>query len=184
MKYKDHKETWKACNLCRLCHEREHVVLIRGCIPCDVLFVGEAPGLAENTLGRPFVGPAGKLLDSMVQTSQELSIPYKAAFTNVVACVPFLPGTKDKVTEPPKEAIDGCWERLNEAVDLCDPTLIVTLGKTAKEVMGLSDWQGFHFENLPHPAWLLRQDITTKSMKIKQATVTLADAVGDYLIPF
>lgn len=185
MRWKDHKERWIDCTDCSLCYTRNNVVLLRGTIPCDVLFIGEAPGVAEDVLGKPFVGPAGKLLDQIIKSSQDLiNVPYTTAFSNVVACIPFLPDSRVKVTEPPKEAIDACWQRLCEVVELCDPTLIVTLGKTAQETMALSDWEGFHFENLPHPAWLLRQDITTKDMKIKQSYIKLADAVEEYLAPF
>lgn len=42
------------------------VCLLRGSIPCDILFIGEAPGESENAMGYPFVGPAGKLLDRIV----------------------------------------------------------------------------------------------------------------------
>lgn len=48
---------------------RIKVVLGRGAVPCDILFVGEAPGLGENATGKPFMGPAGKLLDSLIARS-------------------------------------------------------------------------------------------------------------------
>jgi uracil-DNA glycosylase len=62
------------------------VVLCRGRLPCDVLFVGEAPGVSEDVLGRPFVGPAGKLLDTIVERA--LDGQYDCAMTNLVACIP------------------------------------------------------------------------------------------------
>jgi uracil-DNA glycosylase len=41
-------------------------VLAKGKLPCDVLFVGEAPGESEDVTGTPFIGPAGRLLDEMI----------------------------------------------------------------------------------------------------------------------
>jgi uracil-DNA glycosylase len=53
-------------NLCPLARK---VVLARGTLPCDVLFIGEGPGVSEDVTGRPFVGPAGSLLDHIVNTA-------------------------------------------------------------------------------------------------------------------
>jgi len=47
------------------CQAAKHVCLVRGTVPCDLLFVGEAPGSSEDVIGRPFVGPAGQLLDEI-----------------------------------------------------------------------------------------------------------------------
>lgn len=44
-------------------------MLGRGDIPCDLLFIGEAPGVSEDALGQPFIGPAGKLLDQLIKSS-------------------------------------------------------------------------------------------------------------------
>jgi uracil-DNA glycosylase family 4 len=49
------------------CAGANRVVLVRGSVPCDVLFIGEAPGQSEDVVGRPFVGPAGKLLDRIIE---------------------------------------------------------------------------------------------------------------------
>ena len=59
-------ERWKDCRSCRLCEQRDKIVLARGTIPCDILMVGEAPGLSENSRGLPFDGPAGHRLDQIV----------------------------------------------------------------------------------------------------------------------
>lgn len=57
---------WKGCTTCELHATRQKVVLARGEVPCDVLLIGEAPGMAEDTIGIPFVGPAGQLLDKII----------------------------------------------------------------------------------------------------------------------
>ena len=51
----------------RHCAAAQHRVLYRGKVPCHVLFVGEAPGQSEDSVGRPFEGPAGGKLDQIVE---------------------------------------------------------------------------------------------------------------------
>lgn len=65
-RYSLHVENWSDCRACELHLWRRNVVLARGALPCDVLFVGEAPGKSEDAVGAPFVGPAGQLLDAIV----------------------------------------------------------------------------------------------------------------------
>lgn len=67
--YSAHVQTWRGCTACSLSVQRSRVVLYRGQVPCDVLFVGEAPGESEDVVGTPFIGPAGKLLDAMIRGS-------------------------------------------------------------------------------------------------------------------
>lgn len=63
----DHVEKWKDCQRCPLAQQRSNIVLARGTVPCDVLFIGEAPGASEDALGLPFVGPAGHLLNQIIE---------------------------------------------------------------------------------------------------------------------
>ena len=49
-----HIQKWSYCQECELCNGRKRSVLIKGTVPCDVLFLGEAPGLSEGSLGIPF----------------------------------------------------------------------------------------------------------------------------------
>lgn len=55
------------CGSDQCTNRNTRVVLARGSVPCDVLLIGEAPGESENVLGLPFIGPAGKLMDSVVR---------------------------------------------------------------------------------------------------------------------
>ena len=57
---------WGNCNHCYLCETREKIVLARGNVPADILFIGEAPGEGEDSTGVPFIGPAGRLLDEII----------------------------------------------------------------------------------------------------------------------
>jgi len=119
LKYKQHREKWNDCEKCELCNQRGSVVLARGKIPCDLLFIGEAPGQSEDVLGVPFVGPAGKLLDSIIDQATltgraEYSpgsgkpVPNenfpRIAFTNLVSCIP-KGEDGNKIQEPEKQHI-------------------------------------------------------------------------------
>jgi DNA polymerase len=91
----------------------------------DVLFVGEAPGVQEDATGTPFVGRAGKLLDSLLT---EAGLPRdRVAITNVIKCRP--PGNR----KPRRSEIAQCRPWLARQVEVLDPVLIVTLGGTAAE---------------------------------------------------
>src|SRR4051812_28157858 len=93
-----HVQRWKDCQRCPLGQQRGRICLTRACkagdqpgayggrLPCDVLFIGEAPGSSEDALGLPFVGPAGDLLDQIKQRA--LPPETSCAFTNLVACYP------------------------------------------------------------------------------------------------
>lgn len=148
-KYQLHKQTWAKCTACSLSQGRCKVVFARGDIPCDVLFVGEAPGRSEDILGKPFVGPAGKLLDQIIEHSiggwtwekindEGYEKKIRIAFYNAVSCYP----KEQKETanhEPPEEAIEACQAKLIEFVRIAKPKLIIRVGKTAlKSIPGQS----------------------------------------------
>jgi uracil-DNA glycosylase family 4 len=176
-----HQRRWENCQLCKLADTRRHVVLARGRIPCDVLFVGEAPGLSEDVLGQPFVGPAGQLLDQIIQTALS-GREYRIAFTNIVACLPT--GEEGlKAGEPERECIKACAPRLQQFVNLCDPRLIVTVGALAAKNLPIGcllnpDGSRREFIDVMHPAAILRMDVTQKPLAIKRAVIILSDALS------
>src|SRR5580698_7314382 len=126
--YQQHREQWINCQRCELHKQRTQVVLARGTIPAQILFIGEAPGQSEDVLGSPFKGPAGKLLDYIVANS--IPSQYSYAMTNIVACIP-RGDDGDKVALPPEESIKACAPRLVEFVNLCKPQLIICVGSLA-----------------------------------------------------
>lgn len=77
-------ERMLSCTLCRLSESRTHVVPGEGPPQADLVFIGEGPGEVEDTTGRPFVGPAGQLLDRVLESAglkrEEVYI------TNMVKC--------------------------------------------------------------------------------------------------
>ncbi len=62
----DHVERWKDCTKCPLHTQRSNIVIARGQLPADVVFIGEAPGAIEDGTGLPFKDPAGALLDQII----------------------------------------------------------------------------------------------------------------------
>ena len=110
-----------ACRKCDLAKSRNRTVPGEGSSDADVVFVGEAPGWYEDQQGRPFVGPAGKLLEELLQ-----SISFRRSdvfITNVVKCRP--PQNRD----PLPEEIDACADYLERQLARIKPKLIVTLGR-------------------------------------------------------
>lgn len=124
------KRRWQDCQCCRLCETRQHVVLSRGTYPCDILFVGEAPSIAADLVGVPFIGDIGNIMDEViVKAGAEC---FSHAFTNIICCVPRNPEDSAKVTSPSKEAILACRPRLRGFITLCNPKLIVAVGYYAR----------------------------------------------------
>lgn len=183
-RWSNHVAKWSTCTLCPLHETRHNVVLARGNLPCDVLFCGEAPGPGEDMLGKPFVGPAGKLLDRMIREVHK-SMPQteklRLAFTNLVACIPIDIEEGGKFAEPPKESIEECAPRLLELVEIAKPRLIVRTGVLAKKWVNkytreATDELGTAFVDIVHPAAILRADISQRGLAIQKVIITLADA--------
>lgn len=150
-------EKWRSCKLCPLHQHAKHHVVIRGAIPAQVLLIGEAPGKVENTLGKPFVGPAGQLLNN---TLARLSIE-SYCITNIVCCIPWLGNDPqlNEIRQPTDGEAGACAPHVRELVALAKPRLVVCLGEVAKRHLGLALSSQ---ENLPtafvrHPAYVLRR---------------------------
>lgn len=176
-----HVQRWTNCTDCALCHQRDRIVLARGTIPCDVLFVGEAPGESENVLGRPFVGPAGKLLDQIIDNALSgLADKPTIALTNLVCCFP-LEAKQTGNHEPAPAEIKACRSRLLELIGLCKPKLIVAVGKLAEAHMPAIDVKTVA---VTHPAAILRMPHAQKDMAVRRCVVTLTNAVEEIMLPF
>ena len=179
-----HAKKWKGCTACSLCKTRHNVVLARGQIPCDLLLIGEAPGISEDRLGTPFIGPAGKMLDQLIAAATVEYNPVRIAFTNLVCCIPMNEEEDKKVSVPPKEAIKACAPRLQEFVDICKPNGIVCVGQEAHKNIPASLTEGRRYEQIIHPAAILRANMTIQPIQIQNAVATLKDIIEDLTIPF
>lgn len=112
------------CTKCGLCQGRHNVVFGVGNPKAKVLFVGEGPGENEDLQGEPFVGRAGKLLDTMLD-AVDLSRERNIYIANIVKCRP--PQNRDPLPEEQEACID--WLRNQFAI--MRPKIIVCLGRIA-----------------------------------------------------
>jgi DNA polymerase len=111
------------CTKCRLAQGRTQVVWADGNLSSDVVFVGEAPGAEEDRQGLPFVGRAGKLLDTLLA---EIGLDRTScAIVNVLKCRP--PGNRD----PQPDEIEACRPYLSAQLNFMRPQVVVTLGAFA-----------------------------------------------------
>lgn len=169
--------------------------LARGSIPADVLFVGEAPGESEDSLGVPFIGPAGHLLDRIV--AEGLPPHVRKAFTNIVGCIP-RDETGMKFTEPDPAQIKVCQPRLIEFVNICQPQMIVLVGKLSQKWFPkkalIKPNVGYtggpcgtepKYVEMTHPAAILRNNIAAQEWMIDTAIATLRTACEDlFEVPY
>lgn len=96
-----------------------------GPAPAEIMLVGEAPGFNEDQQGKPFVGPAGKLLETLLtQIGLSRSEVY---ITNVLKCRP--PQNRDPM---PHEA-EACHPHLKAQLALVKPKVVLILGRHALE---------------------------------------------------
>lgn len=109
------------CQACPLHRGRKIAVPGEGPADAEIMFIGEGPGFHEDQTGRPFVGPAGKLLDELLQSIYLFR--EKVFITNVVRCRP--PGNRD----PQQEELDACRQHTWDQIAIINPKVIVTLGR-------------------------------------------------------
>jgi uracil-DNA glycosylase len=119
----------QVCTLCKLSRTRNNSVAGEGSSSPKVMFVGEAPGNREDSEGRPFVGYAGRILDSALNKA---GIKRSEIFiTNVVKCRP--PNNR----RPQKDEILACRRYLDKQISLLSPKIICILGSTAyRSILG------------------------------------------------
>jgi len=150
-----------ACTACGLARTRNKAVPGVGDHRADWLFVGEAPGAEEDAKGEPFVGQAGRLLDSML-AALGMNRTKAVYIANVLKCRP--PGNR----APTPLEVEACLPYLDRQIALIQPKLIVALGKSAATTMlhveaTIASLRGrvHRYQGVPlivtyHPAYLLR----------------------------
>lgn len=171
-----HVEDWKDCQRCPLGTQRDRICLARGVLPCDVLFVGEAPGASEDTAGLPFVGPAGMLLDEIIARGVPKGVTH--ALTNLVACFP-REAKSIGDNEPERGEILECRPRLVQFVNLAQPRVIVRVGKLAVRYLGFD--LSVPFADIDHPAYMLRLPLAAQKGAVQRAMVHIRNTCEDVL---
>ncbi len=128
------REIAKDCKACDLYKRGTQTVFGEGPPRAEVMMVGEQPGDAEDLAGRPFVGPAGKLLDRALE---EAGIDRAVVYvTNVVKHFKWEPRGKRRIHAKPNAAeIAACRPWLDTEIALVRPQILVCLGATAAQAL-------------------------------------------------
>lgn len=158
-----------ACTRCRLAETRTQVVFSDGAVEARLVVVGEAPGANEDATGLPFVGPAGRFLDLLLQCV-DLSRNESVYICNVLKCRP--PGNRN----PLPDEISACAPFLERQLELIAPQALLAVGTfAAQSLTGLQKPLGrlrgevYAYQGIPlvvtyHPAALLRNAKWTRSV--------------------
>ena len=160
MDWNELEQSCMECRKCALCETRHNVVFGVGNRTSPVMLIGEGPGEQEDLRGEPFVGPAGKLLDDMLELIDlDRSKVYIA---NMVKCRP--PRNRD----PLNLEQEACRRWLNNQIELVQPEIIICLGRVAAMGMIRPDFRitkehgqwfrinGRDYMAIYHPSALLR----------------------------
>jgi uracil-DNA glycosylase family 4 len=158
----------RGCTKCHLCESRSHTVFGEGDAEARLMFVGEGPGFKEDQTGRPFVGPAGELLNRMIGA---MGLAREQVFiANILKCRAFVPGPPAKDRAPTPEEVAACSPYLERQVEIIRPRVIVTLGLPASQYVLQSKlsmsrmrgqwqaWRGIKVMPTWHPAYILRRE--------------------------
>lgn len=154
-------ELIRTCTSCPELAAARQTVVVGDVVPGSrLLIVGEAPGANEDEIGRPFVGRGGQLLDTLMAAAglarAEVSV------LNVLKCRP------PENRTPSRAEAARCTGWLDRQVDLLDPPLVLTLGRTALTwALGakvtlesvrqvVHDWQGRKLVASYHPSAAMR----------------------------
>ena len=160
------------CRACGICEKASAPVPGEGPDHSRMMVIGEQPGDEEDKLGRPFIGPAGRLLDQTLKASKiERSELY---LTNAVKGFKFLPKAHQRWHKGASiSEIKTCSGWLKKEIELIKPEIIVCLGRSAAlsvvgKMVKIEEVRGKFFESalcprtviLPHPASILRSKIS------------------------
>src|SRR5436189_5498660 len=124
----------KDCEACHLFERATQTVFGEGPKGATMMLVGEQPGDYEDVAGKPFVGPAGKIMD---QALEEAGIDRtKVYVTNAVKHFKWKPRGKRRIHEKPRiSEIMACEPWLRAEIKLIEPRILVCLGSTAAQTL-------------------------------------------------
>lgn len=156
---------------------RKTMVFAVGNPHADLMFVGEAPGAEEEKLREPFVGPAGQKLTAIIKAmGLDRSQVY---ISNICKFRPAMDRQGSGNRKPTAEEMRVCLPFVLTEIDLIKPKVIVALGATAAEGLGMPGSVGslrgrFHnTSGIPtmityHPSYLLREEQTGDGLRAKR----------------
>lgn len=181
----------RGCTACPLWRGATQTVFGEGDPQATLMLVGEQPGDAEDVAGRPFVGPAGKLLDrALAEAGLDRDSIY---LTNAVKHFKWeLRGKRRLHKTPAQREIQACRQWLTAEIAAVAPTLVVCLGATAASaILGgkqtLTALRGRVLPPLPggaavlatvHPSYVLRVPPTARSQAYDGLVADLRTAAG------
>jgi uracil-DNA glycosylase family protein len=164
------REASEGCKRCDLWKTGTQTVIGEGSLDAKLVLVGEQPGDKEDLEGRPFVGPAGRLLDEALE---QAGIDRRTAYvTNVVKHFKWQPRGKRRIHQKPNAAeVAACRIWLDTELSLLQPDVLVCLGATAAQALlgrqfRVSKQRGVPVESdlapvvmaTVHPSAILRSD--------------------------
>ncbi|MFW2331383.1 MAG: uracil-DNA glycosylase [Nitrospinota bacterium] len=156
------------CLRCEIGSLRTNVVFGSGSESARLMFIGEAPGAKEDSMGVPFVGRAGKLLTDMIEA---MTLSREEVYiANIIKCRP--PANRD----PLPSEIENCIGYLYRQIEMVNPEIICLLGKVAANRLLESELPMKELRGKPHkfrdrklyvtyhPAYLLRNPAAKKDV--------------------
>jgi uracil-DNA glycosylase len=168
------REAAAGCKACPLWRSGTQTVFGEGARKAEIMLVGEQPGDKEDLAGRPFVGPAGRLLDKALA---EAGIDRKDAYlTNVVKHFKWEARGKRRIHKKPNlSEIAACKPWLESELAVVKPSIVVPLGATAAQALLGKDFKvsvmrgqfvdsdlAEHVIATVHPSSILRGDPATR----------------------
>src|SRR5215469_16289141 len=128
------REAAAHCTACRLHKRATQTVFGEGLKRAVIMLVGEQPGDYEDVAGKPFVGPAGKIMD---QALEEAAINRKDVYvTNAVKHFKWEPRGKRRIHQKPNSReIAACRPWLEAELRIVKPNLVVAMGATAAQAI-------------------------------------------------
>jgi len=174
------REAAAGCTACPLHETGTQTVFGEGTSKADVVFVGEQPGDQEDLQGKPFVGPAGKLLDKALE---DAGIDRSQVYvTNVVKHFKWQARGKRRIHQKPNwSEIAACRPWLEAELDVIEPRVLVCLGATAAQALLGRDFRVSRqrgelvesdlAENViatVHPSSILRADDETREQEYRE----------------
>ena len=180
------REASRACRGCPLWKVGTQTVFGEGPAGARVVMLGEQPGDREDVEGRPFVGPAGRLLDQALEAAG--IVRDEVYLTNAVKHFKWEPAGKRRLHKKPSaREVAACRPWLEAELDLVEPEVVVALGATAAQsLMGakfrVTQERGKIFRDVPwahafvatvHPSSILRMDADDRAAAINHFVADL-----------